>query len=226
MADLAVSTSTIDGFFRRWESSGAAERANYSMFLNELCDLLDVPRPDPAGPDDEKNAYVFERAVPFPNPDGSTTVKRIDLYKRDCFVLEAKQGSDRVEAAEPFSLVPHRRMRRGTAVRGTGAEGPPTFWHRGNVGRPFCLLSRGILVLLAESPTDRIPDRFNRLPKPTRSCMFVRILVFRGGLGVKAVTPGGRIEVQLTMARRLSFARDRRILDGDPLKRPTAGIGT
>ena len=32
MADLAVSTSTIDGFFRRWEASGAAERANYSMF--------------------------------------------------------------------------------------------------------------------------------------------------------------------------------------------------
>ena len=119
MADLAVSTPTIDGFFRRWEASGAAERANNSMFLNELCDLLDVPRPDPAGPDDEKNAYVFERAVPFPNPDGSTTVKRIDLYKRDCFVLEAKQGSDRVEAAEPFSLTPHRRMRRGTAVRGT-----------------------------------------------------------------------------------------------------------
>ncbi len=122
MADLAVSTCTIDGFFRRWEASGAAERANYSMFLNELCDLLDVPRPDPAGPDDEKNAYVFERAVPFPNPDGSTTVKRIDLYKRDCFVLEAKQGSDRVETIEPFSLKPSRRMRRGTAVRGTSAE--------------------------------------------------------------------------------------------------------
>ena len=60
MADLAVSTPTIDGFFRRWEVSGTAEPANYSMFLNELCDLLDVPRPDPAGPDDEKNTYVFE----------------------------------------------------------------------------------------------------------------------------------------------------------------------
>ncbi len=34
-------------------------------------------------------------------------------------MLEAKQGSDRVEGAEPFSLTPHRRMRRGTAVRGT-----------------------------------------------------------------------------------------------------------
>ena len=34
-------------------------------------------------------------------------------------MLEAKQGSDRVEGAEPFSLTPHRRMRRGTAIRGT-----------------------------------------------------------------------------------------------------------
>jgi hypothetical protein len=46
------------------------------MLLNELCDLLDVARPDPAGPDDEKNAYVFDCAVPFPNPDGTITIKR------------------------------------------------------------------------------------------------------------------------------------------------------
>src|ERR1035438_306485 len=119
MADSTGSPPAMDEFFRRWEASGAAERANYSMFLNELCDILEVSRPDPAGPDDEKNAYVFERAVPFPNPDGSTTVKRIDLYKRDCFVLEAKQGSDRVAESEAFSLSPPKRMRRGTAVRGT-----------------------------------------------------------------------------------------------------------
>jgi hypothetical protein len=74
MADLAVGPAALDEFFRRWEASGAAERANYSMFLNELYDLLDVPRPDPAGPDDEKNAYVFERAAPFPDQDGTTTV--------------------------------------------------------------------------------------------------------------------------------------------------------
>jgi hypothetical protein len=87
MADLAVDPAAQEEFFRRREASGAAERANYSMFLNELCDLLEVPRPDLAGPDDEKNAYALERAVPFPNPDGATAVKRIDLYKRDCFVL-------------------------------------------------------------------------------------------------------------------------------------------
>jgi hypothetical protein len=119
MADSTVIAPPFDEFFRRWEASGAAERANYSMFLNELCDLLEVSRPDPSGPDDEKNAYVFERAVPFSNPDGSTTVKRIDLYKRECFVLEAKQGSDRVAEPEAFSLSAPKRTRRGTAVRGT-----------------------------------------------------------------------------------------------------------
>jgi len=75
--------------------SSAAERANYSTFWNERCDLLAVARPYPSGLDDDKNAYVFERAVPFLNPNGSTTIKRIDLYKRGCFVLEAKQGSDK-----------------------------------------------------------------------------------------------------------------------------------
>ena len=41
MADSAVDPAALDEFFRRWEASGAAERANYSMFWNELCDLLD-----------------------------------------------------------------------------------------------------------------------------------------------------------------------------------------
>src|SRR5271166_4428321 len=109
MGETAEVPAALEEFFRRWEGSGAAERANYSMFLNELCDLLEVPRPDPAGPDDEKNAYIFERAVPFANPDGSTTVKWIDLYKRDCFVLEAKQGSDKVDASQAFSLAPPKR---------------------------------------------------------------------------------------------------------------------
>jgi MmeI, N-terminal domain len=138
MADSAVVPAALDEFFRRWEASGAAERANYSMFLNELCDILEVPRPDPAGPDDEKNAYVFERAVPFPNPDGSTTVKRINLYKRDCFVLEAKQGSDKVAESEAFTLAPPKRMRRGTAVRGTAGWDAAMYEAKGQAGLYNC----------------------------------------------------------------------------------------
>jgi hypothetical protein len=102
-----------------------------SIFLNELCDLLEVPRPDPAGPDDEKNAYVFERAVPFPNPDGTTTVQRIDFYKRDCFVLKAKQGSNKVAEREPFALSAPKRIRRGTGVRGEAGPGAAMYEAKG-----------------------------------------------------------------------------------------------
>ena len=41
----------IQTFIDRWSPSGGAERANYVSFLNELCDVLDVPRPNPATPD-------------------------------------------------------------------------------------------------------------------------------------------------------------------------------
>ena len=68
-----------------------AERANYIPFLVDLCDVLDVPRPDPAtgsgGP------YRFERGVTHHEADGSTSTRRIDLYRRGCFVWEAKQGA-------------------------------------------------------------------------------------------------------------------------------------
>jgi hypothetical protein len=66
-------TEQIDAFIQRWEKSGAAERANYVLFLTELCDLLDIPRPDPAGPDNATNLYCFERAVVRRNPDGTTS---------------------------------------------------------------------------------------------------------------------------------------------------------
>jgi hypothetical protein len=57
------STGSLSEFIARWKESGAAERANCQPFLGELCDVLGVPRPEPAQPLDEQNAYVFERAV-------------------------------------------------------------------------------------------------------------------------------------------------------------------
>ena len=110
-------TTSTDDFVRRWEASGAAERANYALFLTELCDLLRVARPEPTRPDDAENAYVFERSVTFQNGDGTTSSGRIDLYKRGCFVLEAKQGCERPGPAGGLSLP--KKARRGTAVRGT-----------------------------------------------------------------------------------------------------------
>ncbi len=108
-------------FVARWQQSSAAERANYALFLSELCDFLEIPRPEPTQADESANSYVIDKAVYLQNLDGSTTPNYIDLYKRRCFVLEAKQGSNpSSDAAAPLASPKEpRRIKRGTAVRGT-----------------------------------------------------------------------------------------------------------
>ena len=36
--------SDIEAFIRRWEKASGTERANYQLFLTELCKLLDLPQ--------------------------------------------------------------------------------------------------------------------------------------------------------------------------------------
>ena len=131
----------IENFITRWQASGAAERANYVSFLNELCDLLDVPRPDVTTTDDERDAYVFERGVKFQNPDGTTSAGRIDLYKRGCFVLEAKQRRSRGTRGWDVAM----QAARGQAERYVRAlpasEGNPPFLVVVDVGHTFELYS-------------------------------------------------------------------------------------
>ncbi|WP_035271686.1 class I SAM-dependent DNA methyltransferase [Desulfonatronum thiodismutans] len=93
-----MTSPSLDAFIRKWRSAGGAERANAQPFLCDLCELLGVPGPDPAQPEDRNNAYVFERRVIFQHGDGSSSHGYIDLYKRGCFVLESKQGVRRKEA--------------------------------------------------------------------------------------------------------------------------------
>ena len=91
----------IEGFIERWRrNEGGAERANFPLFLTELCALLDLPPPDPADATHDRNDYVFERAVTFPDVEGAGRHGRIDLYRRGCFVLEAKQSRERGGAKE------------------------------------------------------------------------------------------------------------------------------
>ncbi|MEA1675877.1 type IIL restriction-modification enzyme MmeI [Nitrospirillum sp. BR 11163] len=78
-------------FIATWNGVSGSEIANYGLFLTGLCDALNLPRPDPATGDPDTDAYVFERRVIFHHPDESQSAGRIDLYKRGCFVLEAKQ---------------------------------------------------------------------------------------------------------------------------------------
>jgi hypothetical protein len=71
----------VERFIARWEGSGGAERANYALFLTELCDLIGVPRPEPVR-DDGRTDYRFEYPVTFRSPDGSAKPGRIDTVPR------------------------------------------------------------------------------------------------------------------------------------------------
>lgn len=112
-----MGAAPVEDFIARWgDSEGGQERANYALFLAELCDVLEVPRPAPAVATAGLNDYVFERAVKEPNGDGTVSHRRIDLYRRGCFVLEAKQSRKRDEIAKelPDLLDPVKtRGRRG-----------------------------------------------------------------------------------------------------------------
>jgi hypothetical protein len=122
VTDTIPHPTDVQAFIDRWLPSGGAERANHQSFLNELCDVLGVSRPEPTGPDDTHNAYVFERRVIFNNGDGTTSHGWIDLYKRGHFVLEAKQGTEKDEhRAKPLALTKPKKKKKGTAVRGTKA---------------------------------------------------------------------------------------------------------
>ena len=67
MADAAsLHPAEATRFITRWRASGAAERANYQLFLAELCDVLQVPRPVPALPDEAGNDPTFPRGRPLP----------------------------------------------------------------------------------------------------------------------------------------------------------------
>jgi len=115
----------ITAFIERWENSGAAERANYALFLTELCILLDLPSPEPTAPDNAHNTYVFERAVTRKNPDGTTSTGFIDFYRRGSFVWECKQGTNAPDEAENSHSIlapaPAAHDKTGHGKRGTVA---------------------------------------------------------------------------------------------------------
>ena len=79
-------------FIARWGPSGGGERSNYVMFLTELCDLLQVARPDVGVETLSDNAYVFERRVPAKRVEGeayeSLALERITVDQNQFLGLE------------------------------------------------------------------------------------------------------------------------------------------
>ncbi len=116
-------SDSVEAFITRWKPSSGSEMANFQSFANELTDLLGVDRPKPATSEGENNDYRFERPVTFTHT-GQKSRGRIDLYKCGCFVLEAKQGGDRVkpEDRDQLALLTQYdapKMRLGHGPRGT-----------------------------------------------------------------------------------------------------------
>lgn len=130
---------TIDGLIAKWlGKQTAGERAEYQQFLTEFAQALGVPTPGDAGLAVED--YRFEAPVRSQAVFGDRGTKRIDLYKRDCFVLEAKQTQLR-----PGELLP--------------AEPPPP------LPEPVRDLFGNVI---GHEPAPRLPHRYDRLMADAR----------------------------------------------------------
>lgn len=76
----------IEGFIKSWENSGGNEDAHSKPFWRDLFKLLGLASLQ------DKGVITFEHNVYFP---GESHPKRIDVYREGCFLIEAKQGSNK-----------------------------------------------------------------------------------------------------------------------------------
>jgi hypothetical protein len=88
---VLAAESDIDRFISRWTASSGNERANFQLFASELCRILGVREPEPAGESGSLNDYTFERKVEFTDLDSTRSTGRIDLYKKSCFIMAPAQ---------------------------------------------------------------------------------------------------------------------------------------
>ena len=61
----------IEAFITRWQAAGGSERANYQQLLTELCEVLDLPRPDYQNPDSPAPQQL---EAELDTPDAATPV--------------------------------------------------------------------------------------------------------------------------------------------------------
>ncbi len=134
--DTAPASTTLDAFLTRWRDAAGSERANYQLFLGELCALLSLPMPEPATGQPKLDGYVFERRVIFRHGDGSESAGFIDLYRRGAFVLEAKKLKlDGTAKGFDTALLRARSQGENYARALPASEGRPPFVVVVDVGR-------------------------------------------------------------------------------------------
>ena len=123
----------VEDFIARWQGVTASELATAQSFVNELCALLGVEAPA------HREDYMFERPITFRHGDGGSSPGRIDCYKRDCFVLEAKKlkagAGEAVKKGYDDALLRARGQAEGYARALPAAEGRPPFLVVVDVGK-------------------------------------------------------------------------------------------
>lgn len=112
----------LQAFIAWSKASSGAELANAQKIFDRLCQALHVPDTGLKKAGDQ-NPYVFEEDV----KEGKKH-RRIDVYRRGCFVFEAKQGIDPKEPGRPDAIaaiaaakakVGHTQKVKGAGVRGS-----------------------------------------------------------------------------------------------------------
>jgi hypothetical protein len=94
----------VEALIAKWEGArGGAEQANFAVFIHDLVDALELERPGVA-----QGGVLGEYQFEGPVAGGSNRTLggkgRIDLYKRGCFVMEAKQSQLRPGETEAPGL--------------------------------------------------------------------------------------------------------------------------
>jgi hypothetical protein len=96
--------SKVEALIAKWEGArGGAEQANFAVFIHDLVDALELERPGVAE-GGVLGDYQFEGPVAGGSNRTLGGKGRIDLYKRGCFVMEAKQSQLRPGETEAPGL--------------------------------------------------------------------------------------------------------------------------
>src|SRR5260370_866726 len=108
-----ISSDKTEAFIARWQGQeGGQERANYALFLTELCDVLALPHPDPADA-----RHCIESYADFTGQGKNYTQfpdrQSFRIYLED---LRKAEVGDRLKAIwfDPHSLDPTRTAAKAT----------------------------------------------------------------------------------------------------------------
>jgi hypothetical protein len=133
---MSAPADPVETFIARWQAAGGSERANYQLFVTELCELLALPKPEPAMAETADNAYVFERRVIFPPRRAAAASERLHRLLPACLPSSSKPSRSRLSESLGTNVFDDALLR----ARSPGRELRPRPARR---GRPAALPGGG-----------------------------------------------------------------------------------